>query len=67
MPEVQEQELVEMTIEELREKLILAENESRVGPGDFEAIHSLQDKLLIEFIDDSDVTAVFNRTTKWYA
>ena len=59
-----------MTIEELREKMAKAERIISDPTGfstDWEAVHSNQDDLLIEFIDDLEVAAIFSRTTKWYA
>ena len=59
-----------MTIEELRKKMAEAETEPQSGmdvSGDWEVIHGRHDSLLLEFIDDSEVEAIFNRGTKWYA
>ena len=34
---------------------------------DNEAIHVEQDRLLLKFINDSEITDLFNRTAKWYS
>jgi hypothetical protein len=52
-----------MSIEELREKLIKAFN----GPGDKELTHMDADDLLLEYINDPEVTRIFNEADKWYA
>lgn len=35
--------------------------------GDEEAIHSEMDKSLLEYINHSEVTALFNADDKWYS
>jgi hypothetical protein len=50
-----------MTREELIARLIDAENL------DTESMHSKQDELLLEYINDPEVTAIFERSVKWYA
>lgn len=53
-----------MTIEELREKL---EEIERRGWGDWEAVHGEQGDALLEYINDDQVSKIYNRTTKWCA
>ena len=50
-----------MNIEELRQKLKDAEGY------DCEDTHYKQDKALLEYINDKEVTEIFNNTEKWYA
>lgn len=54
-----------MTIEELKKKMIEAETE--LDGNDNEELHALHDDLLLEYINDKEVTNIFQRTTKWYA
>lgn len=51
-------------IKELRKKLLAIEKEYG---GDFEVVHSKQDNALLDYINDSIVTKIFNGTEKWYA
>lgn len=37
------------------------------GEGDTEAAHSIADNLLIEFINDPDITEAYEAIDKWYA
>lgn len=53
-----------MEIEQLREKLKEVEKEFA---GDPEVVHAEHDKLLLEYIDDKEVTAIFEMSEKWYA
>lgn len=53
-----------MNIEELKAKLIEIE-ESYYDRGE-EQMHRKHDDLLLEFIDDPEVTGIFKRSTKWY-
>lgn len=48
-------------LEDLAEKLIAAE---KAYGGDFEAVHSKQDDFLLEYIDNEEITKMFNRTPK---
>lgn len=51
-----------MTIEELRSRLLeLAKSD------DPESAHYDSDALLLEFIDDEQVSEIFHSSTKWYA
>lgn len=49
---------------ELRKKLRAIEKEYY---GDWEVVHSRQDDALLDYIDDSIVTKIFNGTEKWCA
>lgn len=51
-----------MNIKELKEKMIEAEKD-----GNEEDIHIKQDSLLLEYINNSEITEIYNRTDKWYA
>lgn len=51
-----------MTKQELLEKL-----EELHDGWDHEANHSIADKLLLEFINDPEVTEAFDKIEKWYA
>jgi hypothetical protein len=51
-----------MTIEQLIERLKLLQH-----GGDAEAIHVIADKLLLEFINNPEVTELFDSIEKWYA
>ena len=53
-----------MEIKELRAKMRDAEKEH---DGDYEAIHSEHDELLLEYIDDKIVKKIFNNSPKWGA
>jgi hypothetical protein len=53
----------EMTLEQLREAMKAAEIKYQENP---ELIHTAQDDLLLEFINDPEVTEIYNRTAKWY-
>lgn len=60
-----------MTKDELIEKLEEAANTSITYKGnkhlDVECAHIEADKLLIEFINDPDVTQAYDAVPKWYA
>ena len=51
-----------------KKKLIklMIEVEKEEG-NDWEVLHSRHDDLLLEYINDKEVTKVFDRTTKWCA
>jgi len=51
-----------MTKQELVEKL-----KSLQGDTDCEIAHGEADDLLLEFIDDKDVSEAFDKIDKWYA
>lgn len=51
-----------MTIEELKQKMIEAEKD-----GNEEDTHIKQDCLLLEYINNSEITEIYNRTDKWFA
>ena len=51
-------------IKMLRKKLI--EEEIECG-SDWEVLHGRHDDLLLEFINDAEITEIFNRTPKWCA
>ena len=53
-----------MKIEELKQALVRAEIECG---SDWERLHSRHDDLLLEYINNKEVTEIFNRTTKWCA
>jgi hypothetical protein len=40
---------------------------ARVSSGDPECAHARADDLLLKFIDDDDITQLFNNIDKWYA
>jgi len=52
-----------MTVEELRKLLY----EKSKDDTDRECRHSDMDELLLEYINDEEVTKIFNETEKWYA
>ena len=61
-----------MTIEELRKRMIEVEKKYEwmvkgITRHDAEGLHSDHDDLLLEYINDLRVCAIFRRTTKWYA
>jgi len=49
-----------------REELIAA-MKALDNDGDVEANHFELDRLLLKFIDDAEVTAIFHSIDKWYA
>ena len=53
-----------MTIEELRQKLQEIKNNAGA---DVEGQHSDADRLLIKYINDAQVTKIFDDIEKWYA
>jgi len=53
-----------MTKEEVIQKL----NEiAKTFPDEKEINHTFADKLLLEFINDEEITAAYNQIEKWYA
>lgn len=59
-----------MTIEELRNALRHSSEAVRTtsfGSVDVEADHARQDELLLEYINDPEVTKIFEDSEKWYA
>ena len=61
-----------MTIEELKQKMIEAEDTCRFkaepleGDLDPEVLHMKHDSLLLEYINNTEISEIFNRTRKWY-
>jgi hypothetical protein len=53
-----------MTIDELKAKLMEAIEKYK---GDTETLHGEADELLLEYINDTEVTALYNSFEKWYA
>lgn len=59
-----------MNIKELKEKMIDAERKYNLHESqyhDYEKLHVDHDNLLLEYINDPEVTEIFDRTSKWYA
>lgn len=50
-----------------REMLIKLLKQSQIINGDKEATHMEIDKALLEYIDDKEITDLFNSIEKWYA
>lgn len=46
---------------------LLASLRALHGDRDTEAAHSLADDLLVEYIDDPEITEAFKAVEKWYA
>ena len=53
-----------MTIEELREEMKLINKRYRDDP---EICHTKIDRLLLEYVDDTEVKELYNEIRKWYA
>lgn len=56
-----------MDKEELVRRLEVLANKSKKDPSDPEWDHEAADQLLLDFIDDHEVDAAFQRIYKWYA
>lgn len=56
--------MANMTLAQLLVKLIKIREEHR---GDEEVIHGKMDDALLEYINHSEVTRIFNLDAKWYA
>jgi hypothetical protein len=50
-----------------RRARILSELKEWIGDGDPETAHQEADKLLLELIDDEEITKAFEDITRWYA
>lgn len=56
-----------MDIAKLVNELEKLANESITSGADIEELHMQADSLLLEYINNNDVTTAFNKINKWYA
>ena len=56
-----------MDIAKLINELEKLANESVTSGADIEDLHMQADSLLLEYINNNDVTTAFNKIDKWYA
>lgn len=56
-----------MDIAKLVNELKKLANESITSGVDIEELHMQADSLLLEYINNNDVTTAFNKIDKWYA